>query len=305
MKMLSFPLSLTFAPIKFVKTEDDVLPVLHSGKHYQIMSLVFAIIMSSIYLKVKVYDTLQVGKEFFSYIRALSTFIEIVCLVGNMLCYSFGARKTVRIYKKMKKMIKNNFSETDYKNMYKLFLLELLISTLFLTTQFCYLCYLFFDHNIILIFILDSNVTVLLTATSLRHYNIAVVFKICIEKLLKSFKGTVDSKQLQQIWSSYLEIYGVVKSSNEFFGIGLSCSLAVLYVYCLIALFGICTFATTFPDIAVTNILWICMEMSRILLVVTGTCMCEVNARALRVRLGCYDGEEDHLEEVSIRFLFS
>lgn len=304
MKLISFPSSLTLAPIKLVKTKNDVLPVLLMGKHYRILSLIFAIMISSIYFKVKVYDTLKIGKNFFLYIRSLSTFIEIVCLVGNMLCCSFGARKTVKIYKKMKKMIKNNFSDADYKNMHKLYLFELLIAALLLIIQFFSYCYIFQNFNIILIFILDSNITVLLTATTLRHYNVAIIFKICMENLLKSFKGTVNSKQLQQVWSSYLEVYGVVKSNNEFFGIGLSCTLAVLYVYCLIALFGICTFVSSSPQNSVPNILWFCAEMSRILPVVIGTCKCEVNVKELRARLGCYDGEEDHIEEVSIMQCF-
>lgn len=300
MKMYSFPSSLTFAPIKFVQTKNDVLPVLLLGKHYRILSVILAIIITSIYFKVKVYDTLKIGKDFFLYIRSLSTFIEIVCLVGNMLCCNFGARKTVRIYKKVKKMVKINFSDTDYKNMSKLYLFELLIAALLLSIQFFSYCYLFQNFNVILIFILDSNITVLSTATILRHYNVAIIFKICIENVFKSFKGTVNSKQLKQVWSSYLDVYGVVKSNNEFFGIGLSCTLAVLYVYCLVALFGICTYMSSSPQNSLPSILWFCTEMSRILLVVIGTCMCEVKIKELHARLGCYDGEENHLDEVSL-----
>lgn len=306
MKMLSFPSSLTIAPIKFKRTKDDVQPVLIISKYNQIWSIIFATILISIYFKVKVYDSLQMGKDFFLYIRSLSTFIEIVCILGNILCYNFGARKTLRVYKKMKKMVQKSFSEMDYKKMYKLFLMELLVPSLFLSTQFIVYCYQFYNSSglaIILVFVLDSNITVLLTATCLRCYNITIVFKICLDKLLMSFEKTIDSRQLQIIWASYLEMYALVKSTNEFFGIGLICSLAVSYIYCLIALFGIFTFVNVLPSIAFINLLWFCMEITRVLPVIIGTCICEVNARKLHARLGCYDGEERHLEEVSMGFL--
>lgn len=298
--MLSFPSRLTFAPIKLKKTEDDVFPVLHLDKHEQVLSFIFLVALSSVYFKVKVYDSLQLGKDFFIYIRSLSTFIEIACLVGNMLCYNFGARKTVRIYKKMKKMIRNHFTDVDYNSMYKLYVIELVVPGLVLIIQLLIYFYLYFHPYTILVFILDSNITILITATCIRHYNIAKMLQICLKKLLKAFEDTIDSKQLQQIWTSYLEIYSVIKSNNEFFGLSLSCSLAVLYVYCLIALFGICSFATVVPSVAIINVLWFCIELSTILIVIFGTCICELNAKKLQAYLGSYVGENNNnLEEVS------
>lgn len=303
MKMLSLPSSLTLAPIRFTKTKDDIFVVLHEGRYHYIFSSLFAVILCLIYFKLKVYDALKSGKNFFIYIRSLATFIEIACIAGNMMCYTFGARKTARIYKKMKKIIKRNFNETDYSNMQKLFMLEMIIASVFFSLQCIFYFQFYMNSVIIYIIILDSNITVVTLSTCLRHYNMAKMLQICFDKLLKKLEQPIDSKQLHQIWASYLEIYGIVKTANEIFGFGLTCSLAVIYIYCLVALFGICTFFSIIPYVAMVNVSWLSVELCQFLAVVIGTCSCEVTARKLQARLGCYQGEEDHLEEVSEQVL--
>lgn len=302
MKMLSLPSSLTLAPIRFTKTEDDVFIVLHQGRFHYIFSTLFAVILCLIYFKLKVYDALKLGKNFFIYIRSLSTFIEMACIAGNMMCYTIGARKTVRIYKKMKKIVKSNFKDIDYSNMQKLFMFEMILASFFLSLQLFSYCYFYMNPIVLFIFILDSNITVVTLSTCLRHYNMAKTLQICFDKLLKKLEQPIDSKQLHQIWASYLEIYGIVKTANEIFGFGLTCSLAVIYIYCLVALFGICSFFSIMPYVAIVNVLWLSAELCQFLAVVIGTCSCEVTARKLQARLGCYEGEDSHLEEVSLKF---
>lgn len=302
MKLLTLPSSLSLAPIKFTKTEDDIFFALHDGKFHHLFSPIFATILSVIYFKVKIYEGLKLGRNFFIYIRSLSTIVEIACLVGSMMCYNFGARKTVRIYKKMKKIIKSHFTEADYKCMRRLFVLEVMFPSILLTMQLMCYCYFYLHPSIFILFIMDSNIAVLTFSTCLRHYNMARILQICFDKLIKKLEQPINSKQLHQIWSSYLEIHSVTKTVNEIFGFSLSCSLAVLYIYCLVALFGICSFVTKAQSAALANCLWFCEEICQFLVVVFGTSSCEVSARKLQARLGCYEGEDDHAEEVSGRY---
>lgn len=299
MKMLSISTKLGFAPIKFIKTGNDVIPILQADKYHYFMVSLTAVVLSAVYLKVKVYDALALGSDFFLYIRSLATFVEIICFVGNMMCCNFGARKMMRVYKKIKKIIKNNFLETDYKIMHKTFVMEMVIGVLFFLIQTYSYSYFIWSPVVVQLCILDSNIELLITTICLTHYNITKILQICLEKLLQKSEETINSKQLEQIWTSYLEIHNVVRNTNDVFGFSLSCSLAVICIYCLTALFGICSFASNKSiDLALINVVWFSIEMTRLLAVVVGTSYCEVTARKLNVRLGCYKGEDNHLEEV-------
>lgn len=143
---------------------------------------------------------------------------------------------------------------------------------------------------------------------TLAYFNHFWRIRMAFEDLLSaSLAEHLSGVALNECWSRYLHLRGVVVRINKIQGLNAIFCVGYIYIWQLNNLYNVSVeILKDTPDeaVVVNQMIWVFIEGVKLFVLIYQAPKCANLVRKFRVRLANYSSEDNHIEEVSVFFLY-